>query len=142
METTSDALAPCSVAAWPGLAARLLRADPGIESLDSYVAAAGGYPDSSAGGLDAGGLLDLIERSGLRGRGGAAFPLAAKARAVRRVAKWGRTPVVVANGEEGEPASIKDSWLLRNRPHLVLDGLRLAAAAVGADRAFVYLSDP
>ena len=142
METTSDVVAPCSVAVWPGLVGRLLRADPAVESLDSYVAAAGGYPNSSTGGLGAEGLLEEIEQSGLRGRGGAAFPLATKARAVRRVAKWGRTPIVVANGEEGEPASIKDRWLLRNRPHLVLDGLRLAAATVGADRAFVYLSDP
>jgi len=142
METTRDVMAPCSVAVRPGLVGRLLRAAPGVESLDSYVAAAGGYPDSSTGGLDAEGLLEEIEQSGLRGRGGAAFPLATKARAVRRVAKWGRTPIVVANGEEGEPASIKDRWLLRNRPHLVLDGLRLAAATVGADRAFVYLSDP
>ncbi len=141
METTSDVVAPCSVAVWPGLVGRLLRADPAVESLDSYVAA-GGYPNSSTGGLGAEGLLEEIEQSGLRGRGGAAFPLATKARAVRRVAKWGRTPIVVANGEEGEPASIKDRWLLRNRPHLVLDGLRLAAATVGADRAFVYLSDP
>jgi len=142
METTRDVLAPCPAAAWPGLAARLLRADPGVESLEEYVAAAGGYADSPTGGLDADGLLVQIEQSGLRGRGGAAFPLAVKARAVRRVAKWGGPPVVVANGEEGEPASIKDRWLLRSRPHLVLDGLRLAAAAVGADRAFVYLSDP
>jgi len=142
METIGDVAASCPVAVRPGPVGRLLRGDPAVESLEKYVAAAGGYQDSGAGGLDAEGLLDLIEQSGLRGRGGAAFPLATKARAVRRVAKWGRTPIVVANGEEGEPASIKDRWLLRTRPHLVLDGLRLAAATVGADRAFVYLSDP
>ena len=61
-----------------------------------------------------------------------AFPLAMKLRTVRDngIDRGGGT-VVVANGEEGEPASIKDRWLLRNRPHLVLDGLRLAAAIVG-----------
>ena len=76
------------------------------------------------------------------GRGGAAFPLAVKLRTVRDNGRVGGGAVVVANGEEGEPASIKDRWLLRNRPHLVLDGLRLAAAIVGADRAYVYVSDP
>ena len=65
--------------------------------------------------------------------------MAVKLRAVRDSGR-GRT-VVVANGEEGEPASVKDRWLLRNRPHLVLDGLRLAALIVGAGRAYVYVSD-
>ncbi len=91
---------------------------------------------------DADELLSEVESSGLVGRGGAAFPLAVKLRAVRDNGSIVGGTVVVANGEEGEPASIKDRWLLRNRPHLVLDGLRLAAAIVGADRAYAYVSDP
>ena len=88
-------------------------------------------------------LLDEVERSGLLGRGGAGFPLALKLRSVRDHGQRSNCgTVVVANGEEGEPASVKDRWLLRNRPHLVLDGLRLAAAIVAADRAYVYVSDP
>ncbi|MFJ4277056.1 NADH-ubiquinone oxidoreductase-F iron-sulfur binding region domain-containing protein [Streptomyces massasporeus] len=83
-------------------------------------------------------LLRLIDAAGLRGRGGAGFPAAVKLRSVRDAPG---PPVVVANGEEGEPGSVKDRWLLRHRPHVVLDGLRLAAAVTGAARGWVYLSD-
>lgn len=125
--------AAVTTAVWPGHTPRLLRAQPGVEDLVTYTRG-GGYrplthPDA---------LIDEVEQSGLLGHGGAAFPLATKLRAVR---SSGRETVVVANGEEGEPASIKDRWLMRNRPHLVLDGLRLAAAMVAADRAYVYVSD-
>ncbi|MFI9251925.1 NADH-ubiquinone oxidoreductase-F iron-sulfur binding region domain-containing protein [Streptomyces sp. NPDC053069] len=106
----------------------------GVEDLARYLAV-GGYAPLPARDR----LLDLIAEAGLRGRGGAGFPAAAKLRAVR--ASSGR-PVVVANGEEGEPGSVKDRWLLCHRPHLVLDGLRLAAALTGAEHGFVYLSDP
>lgn len=123
------------MAAWPGLTPRLLRV--GSETYDDYVAT-GGYRDLH----DPDGLLDEVERSGLRGRGGAAFPMAVKLRTVRNNSRGRGGAVVVANGEEGEPASIKDRWLLRNRPHLVLDGLRLAATIVGAQRTYVYVSDP
>jgi len=79
-------------------------------------------------------LIDEIERSGLRGRGGAAFPVARKMRAV--AARRGPR-VVVGNGTEGEPASAKDRLLLTELPHLVLDGAAVAARAVGADTAII-----
>jgi NADH:ubiquinone oxidoreductase subunit F (NADH-binding) len=81
-------------------------------------------------------LMDVIERSGLTGRGGAGFPAGRKLRSV--AAERGR-PVVIANGSEGEPASAKDRLLLSRSPHLVFDGISLAAYAVGADRAFLVV---
>lgn len=82
-------------------------------------------------------LLGLLDSAGLRGRGGAAFSLATKLRSLRR----GATPVVVVNGAEGEPASGKDRLMLEHFPHLVLDGAALVAAAIGAPRIVVALSD-
>jgi NADH:ubiquinone oxidoreductase subunit F (NADH-binding) len=82
-------------------------------------------------------LLDPLEASGLVGHGGAWFPVAAKWRAV--VGSSRRRPVVVANGAEGEPASRKDALLLTRAPHLVLDGLALAASTLRAQQAIVYV---
>jgi NADH:ubiquinone oxidoreductase subunit F (NADH-binding) len=79
-------------------------------------------------------LVAEVERAGLRGRGGAGFPTATK---LGVVGHGRRRAVVVANGSEGEPASAKDATLLAQVPHLVLDGLQLAAAATGADTAFL-----
>lgn len=91
------------------------------------------------GPLSPGGdVLVSAEAVDLRGRGGAAFPFARKARAVRAA---GGRPVVVGNGSEGEPASRKDAALLRRAPHLVLDGLQLAAGAVGAREARLVIGD-
>jgi NADH:ubiquinone oxidoreductase subunit F (NADH-binding) len=75
-------------------------------------------------------LIDAIDRAGLRGRGGGAFPAARKMDAV---AASRRSAVVVANAAEGEPMSAKDRWLMAHAPHLVLDGAVLAAGAVRAD---------
>ncbi len=81
-------------------------------------------------------LLDLVEASGLLGHGGAGFPTGRK---MRTVAGGRGRAVVVANGMEGEPTAAKDAVLLVLAPHLVLDGVELAAAAVGADQAHVVV---
>jgi NADH:ubiquinone oxidoreductase subunit F (NADH-binding) len=134
MSLTTGARANNIGLAYPGIEPRLMSASRGREGLDSY-RSGGGYSPVE----DMERFIVAIEESGLRGRGGAAFPTGRKLRSVRS----GRgEPVVVANGEEGEPASVKDRWLLRQRPHLVLDGLRLAALAVDTKDVHVYLSDP
>jgi NADH:ubiquinone oxidoreductase subunit F (NADH-binding) len=83
-------------------------------------------------------LIDEIDRSGLLGRGGAAFPTATKMRAV--AGSRGRA-IVLVNAAEGEPASLKDRTLLQALPHLVLDGGVLAAEAVGADELIVCVCE-
>ncbi|MCK0176598.1 NADH-ubiquinone oxidoreductase-F iron-sulfur binding region domain-containing protein [Mycolicibacterium sp. F2034L] len=137
MKTTA-APVDLTVAVRPGLQARLLRTDLGsaAEDLDDYLVG-GGYAPLP----DRDGLLEQIDLAGLVGRGGAAFPMAVKLRAVRDNGVRAGGTVLVANGEEGEPASVKDRWLLRHRPHLALDGLRLAARIIGAGHAYLYVSD-
>jgi NADH:ubiquinone oxidoreductase subunit F (NADH-binding) len=83
-------------------------------------------------------ILDTVEASGLRGRGGGGFPTALKMAAVRDA---GRRAVVVANGAEGEPISGKDKTLLAYVPHLVLDGAVVAARAVRARDAIVAVPE-
>lgn len=138
MDTTQETVPPVvTVATLPQCTPRLLREQTSREDFAAY-RQLGGYQPLA----DADQLLGEVEASGLVGRGGAAFPMAVKLRSVRDNGRVAGGAVVIANGEEGEPASIKDRWLLRNRPHMVLDGLRLAATIAVADRAYVYVSDP
>ncbi|WP_458245950.1 NADH-ubiquinone oxidoreductase-F iron-sulfur binding region domain-containing protein [Streptomyces sp. MAI_2237] len=87
-------------------------------------------------------LLTTVTASGLTGRGGAAFPVHRKLAAVAEAARrTGRAAVIVANGAEGEPASRKDRTLLALSPHLVLDGVQVAAQAVGAGKAYLAVEE-
>jgi NADH:ubiquinone oxidoreductase subunit F (NADH-binding) len=83
-------------------------------------------------------LIDVVDASGLTGRGGAGFPTGRK---MRSVVSGPGSAVVVANGAEGEPASCKDRLLLTRLPHLVLDGITLAAHAVGAREAYLCIHE-
>jgi NADH:ubiquinone oxidoreductase subunit F (NADH-binding) len=82
--------------------------------------------------------LDVLARSGLRGRGGAWFPTWRKWAAVAENSDG--HSVVVINASEGEPLSAKDRTLISLRPHMVLDGAVLAADTIGADDIVLYLS--
>lgn len=81
-------------------------------------------------------LIALIKASGLRGRGGAGFPAGLK---------WSFLPqgdvtkYVCVNTDEGEPGTFKDRLLVEHDPHSIIEGAIIAAYAVGANRAFVYI---
>jgi NADH:ubiquinone oxidoreductase subunit F (NADH-binding) len=120
----------------PALARLLPAAGPPRTDLSAHLDRYGALPRT--GGPRR--LILELRAAGLTGRGGAAFPVYRKLEAVAGAA--GRA-VVVANGAEGEPASDKDKTLLRAAPHLVLDGLQLAAQAVRATAAMLYVGgDP
>jgi NADH:ubiquinone oxidoreductase subunit F (NADH-binding) len=111
----------------------LLAGPPGAQGMEAFAAhrhRLGALPEARA-------LIDSIERTNLRGKGGAGFPVATKWRSV--ASQRGGTPVVLANGGEGEPLSRKDRMLMEQRPHLVIDGAILAAGAVGADEIVLYV---
>ena len=83
-------------------------------------------------------LLELIEKSGLRGRGGAGYPFVDKIRAVRRNADGG--PIyLVANAYDSDPGSPLSRTLLARNPGNVLAGIAIAARAIGATQAYLYL---
>ena len=83
-------------------------------------------------------LLELIEKSGLRGRGGAGYPLVDKIRAVRRNADGG--PIyLVANAYDADPGSPLSRTLLTRNAGNVLAGIAIAAGAIGATQAYLYL---
>ena len=81
-------------------------------------------------------LIGVVKDSGLRGRGGAGFPAGLK---------WGFMPkgamtkYVCVNTDEGEPGTFKDRLLVEHDPHSIIEGVIIAAYAVGASRAFVYI---
>src|SRR5262245_60404316 len=109
-----------------------------IETVDDYRAAGGGTALARAVDLGPALTIQELTLSGLRGRGGAGFPTGRKWRSVR-----GDGPddgagdrYAVANGAEGEPGTFKDRAILRTNPYQVIEGLAVAAFAIGAREAF------
>lgn len=107
------------------------------ESFAQY-RASGGYHVRAAD-LDPASIVTEVLNAGLRGRGGAGFPVG------RKWAITAETPesptYLVCNAGEDEPGSFKDRVLIENRPHLVLEGMILASRAIRAEQAYLYLNE-
>lgn len=82
-------------------------------------------------------VIDQVVKSGLRGRGGAGFPTGLKWTTVSKAN--GPVKFVVCNADEGDPGAFMDRSVLESDPHRVLEGMAIAAVAVGASYGFIYL---
>jgi NADH:ubiquinone oxidoreductase subunit F (NADH-binding)/NADH:ubiquinone oxidoreductase subunit E len=101
------------------------------------LAAALGKDESAALPISPKTIIETVETAGLRGRGGAGFPVGRK---WAFVASQTRTPkYVVCNADESEPLVFKDRVLMETNPHQLLEGMALAAYAVGAQEGFIYI---
>ena len=112
---------------------------PDYETLEAYCAA-GGY-ETLTKHRDAGdweSVEETVLASGLRGLGGAGFPSGRKWGFVR---SYPGPRLMAVNGDEGEPGTFKDRYYLERTPHLFLEGMLIAAAAVDADRVYIYMRD-
>ncbi len=115
----------------------LLPIEP-IGTIEAYLAtAAGGAGVKRASELGAMATIDEVARSGLRGRGGGGFPTGQKWAGIAKQTDERR--YLVCNGAEGEPGTFKDRALLRANPYQLVEGVAIAAFAIGAIEAFICL---
>lgn len=82
-------------------------------------------------------VIEEIKEAGLRGRGGAGFPTGIKWETCRNTEE--KTKYVICNADEGDPGAFMDRTILESNPHQVLEGLALAAYAVGASKGYIYI---
>lgn len=99
----------------------------------------GGYSTigSKLFGLSQFEVIDIVQRSGLRGRGGAGFPTGMKWSFVPR--NTGKPVYLVVNADEGEPGTFKDHFLLLENPHQLIEGMLLCGWALGVRTAYIYV---
>ena len=110
--------------------------EPGLSGIDVY-AQRGGYESlRKALQMPREGIVEELKASGLRGRGGAGFPLGTKA---SFIPGGDMDKFLVCNADESEPGTFKDRELMQKNPHLLVEGMAIAAYTVGANRSFIYI---
>ncbi len=109
-------------------------------SIDDYVRI-GGYKSLSRvlNGIEPDEIIEIIQKSGLRGRGGGGFPTGTKWKSCRKAE--GDIKYVIINGDEGDPGAYMDRSILEGNPHSVLEGLIIGAYAIGANEGYIYVRE-
>ena len=107
------------------------------ESIAHYIARGGYEGLNRALQMDTEQIIEEVKASGLRGRGGAGFPTAAKWEFCRRSPSDGK--YMVCNADEGDPGAFMDRSVIESDPHAVLEGMTIAAIAIGAEQGYIYV---
>jgi NADH-quinone oxidoreductase subunit F len=110
---------------------------PNSQSIDTYLATDGYVGFRKALEMPPERIIEEVKISNLRGRGGAGFPAGLKWSFVPRNSP--KPKYVVVNADEGEPGTCKDRVLMENDPHQLLEGMLIAARAVGAETGYIYI---
>src|SRR6195952_933015 len=110
--------------------------EPGLTTRAVYERRGGYESLRRALAMDPADVLSELEASGLRGRGGAGFSMGKK---VSFLPKGSMDKYLVCNADESEPGTFKDRELMQKIPHLLIEGMIIAAYAAGANRAFIFI---
>lgn len=110
---------------------------PDSYKIDAYIKNGGYKALPKALDLKPQEIIELVKKSGLRGRGGAGFPTGMK---------WGfavadpnKPKYLLCNADEGEPGTFKDKPILAQDPHLLIEGMIISAYAIGAEKGYIYI---
>lgn len=109
------------------------------DSIDDYIGIGGYSAFRKALQTETENLTQELEKAGLRGRGGAGFSAGAKSRYSQMSCDVCPEKYVVCNADEGEPGTFKDRVIMENDPHLLLEGILIAAYIIGANKAYIYI---
>ncbi len=107
-------------------------------SIEEYISAGGYKALAKALSGNPEKVVEEVISSGLRGRGGAGFPTGLKKQTTAGK-KAGTTGYVVCNADEGEPGTFKDRVIMESNPHLIVEGMIIAAYGIGAEKGFIYI---
>ena len=110
--------------------------EPGLATLEVYERRGGYQSLRRALAMDPAAVIAELDASGLRGRGGAGFPAGRKA---AFLPQGDMDKYLVCNADESEPGTFKDRELMQKCPHMLIEGMMIAAHAAGANHAFIYI---